>query len=156
MYYLEDTTPSGKITELHTMFHNYNLSVETTLVPIETDKSDGYTGHSMLLLILLSVLLIILLLCCITACIIAKSRSKQSFFAKGDIECSPGCSGVNVPLLGLEKTSNTTTKTSSMKDWGNFISVISNLKVVTPRIFTHNRSDSVNYHRHFCIYYGIS
>lgn len=116
MYYLEDTTPSGRATELHTMLNNYSLSVGTTLVSIETDKSDGYTGRSTLLLILLSVLLLILLLCCITACIIAKSRSKHSFFAKSDIECSPSCSGVNVPLLGLEKTSSTTTKTSSMKN----------------------------------------
>lgn len=113
MYYLEDTTPSGRATELHTALNNF--SVETTLVPVGTDKFDGYTGYSMLLSILLSVLLIILLLCCITACIIARSKSKHSFFAKNDIECSPGCSGVNVPLLGLEKTSSTTTKTSSMK-----------------------------------------
>ncbi|XP_025155907.1 uncharacterized protein LOC105184419 isoform X2 [Harpegnathos saltator] len=116
MYYLEDTTLSGKATKLHTVLNNYNLSVGITLVPTETDKSDGYTGRSTLLLILLSLLLIILLLCCITACIIAKSRSRHSFFTKSDIECSPGCSGVNVPLLGLEKTSDTTTKTSSIKN----------------------------------------
>lgn len=116
MYYLEDTTPSGKVTELHTVLNNYSFLAETTLIPVENDKSDGYTGHSTLLLILLTVLLIILLLCCITACIIARSRSRHSFFAKSDIECSPGCSGVNVPLLGLEKTSDITSKTSSMKN----------------------------------------
>ncbi|XP_014471806.1 PREDICTED: uncharacterized protein LOC106742946 [Dinoponera quadriceps] len=112
MYYLEDTTPSGRVKELNTTLNNCSFSERT--VPV--DKSDEYTGRSTLLLILLSVLLIVLLLCCITACVIARSKSKYSLFTKSDIECSPGCSGVNVPLLGLEKTSDTTTKTSSMKN----------------------------------------
>lgn len=113
MYYLEDTTPGGKVaaydTQLHTMLDNDH----TKLVSIETEKSEGYMERSTLLLVLLTALLIILLLCCITACIIAKSKSKHTLFTRSDVECSPECSGVNLPLLGLDKTSDTTSKVSS-------------------------------------------
>ncbi|XP_020297022.1 uncharacterized protein LOC109861679 isoform X2 [Pseudomyrmex gracilis] len=114
MYYLEDTT-HGRIaaiynTESHTILDNSHITTTT----IEAVKSDVYTDHSTLLVILLIVLLIILMICCITACIIARSRSKYpSFFTRSDIECSPRCSGVNQPLLSLDKNSDTTTKTSS-------------------------------------------
>lgn len=113
MYYLEDTTFSGKTVsssnELHTILDN-NL---TTLTPIETVKSE-YTERSTLLLILLTALLIILFMCCITACIIARSRSRHAFFTKSDIECDPECSGVNQPLLSLNRINKTsdTTRTS--------------------------------------------
>ncbi|XP_025264413.1 uncharacterized protein LOC112637912 [Camponotus floridanus] len=113
MYYLEDTTFSGKTVsssnELHTILDN-NL---TTLTPIETVKSE-YTERSTLLLILLTALLIILFMCCITACIIARSRSRHAFFTKSDIECDPECSGVNQPLLRLDRVNKTsdTTRTS--------------------------------------------
>ncbi|KAL6448054.1 hypothetical protein ACFW04_000237 [Cataglyphis niger] len=117
MYYLEDTTPSNKTaydSELHTTLDN------TTLASIETLKYDEYTERSTLLIILLTALLIILFMCCITACIIARSRSRHAFFAKSDMECDPGCSGVNQPLLGsdrINKTSDTTrTSDNSMRN----------------------------------------
>lgn len=114
MYYLEDTTSSGKTVassnELHTILDS-NL---TTLAPIETVKSDEYTERSTLLLILLTALLIILFICCITACIIARSRSRHAFFTKSDIECDPECSGVKQPLLSLDRVNkiSDTTRTS--------------------------------------------
>ncbi|EZA56861.1 hypothetical protein X777_02712 [Ooceraea biroi] len=112
MYYLEDTTPNrigaAYGTELHTMLNN---SHTTTLASIGTINSDS-SEHSMLLFILVTALFFILLICCITACVIARSRSKHTFFVKRDMECSPECSGVNQPLLGLDKASDTTTKTS--------------------------------------------
>lgn len=113
MYYLEDTTSSGKTAayELHTTLDNSH----TTLTPIETVKSDEYTERSTLLLILLTALLIILFMCCVTACIIARSRSRHAFFTKSDTECDPECSGVNQPLLGLDRVNKTsdTTRTSN-------------------------------------------
>ncbi|XP_018372795.1 PREDICTED: uncharacterized protein LOC108767404 isoform X4 [Trachymyrmex cornetzi] len=48
------------------------------------------------------------------ACIIARSRSRHSFLAKSDVECSPDCGGVNQPLL--DKASDTTTRTSSTRN----------------------------------------
>lgn len=114
MYYLEDTTSSGKTVassnELHTILDS-NL---TTLASIETVKSDEYTERSTLLLILLTALLIILFICCITACIIARSRSRHAFFTKSDIECDPECSGVKQPLLSLDRVNkiSDTTRTS--------------------------------------------
>lgn len=114
MYYLEDTTSSSKTaisdSELHMTLDN-NL---TTLAPIETVKYDEYTERSTLLIILLTALLIILFMCCITACIIARSRSRHAFFAKSDMECDPGCSGVNQPLLGSDRINkiSDTTRTS--------------------------------------------
>lgn len=114
MYYLEDTTASGKAYNagLYTMLDNSH----TTLLSIGTDKSDEYIERSTLLLILLTALFIIILLCCITACVIAKSRSKHTFFTKSDAECSPGCSGINQPLLGLDKLALDTAKTNSTKN----------------------------------------
>jgi len=112
MYYLEDTTskknvPSG--TESRTILeHSY-----TTLASIETIKSE-YPERSTLLIILLTTLLIILFMCCVTACIIARSRSRHAFLAKSDIECSPDCRGVNQPLLN--KASDTTSRTSSTRN----------------------------------------
>jgi hypothetical protein len=121
MYELEDTTTSGittttttttaavTTTELHTTeYNNNNNNNYTTLDAIKTVDVE----HSTLLCILIIALFVILLICCITACIIAKSRTKQAFL-KGDMECSPECSGVNQPLLGLDKASDTTTKTST-------------------------------------------
>jgi len=113
MYYLEDTTsrknaPSG--TESRTILdHSY-----TTLASIETIKSDEYPERSTLLIILLTTLLIILFMCCVTACIIARSRSRHAFLAKSDIECRPDCRGVNQPLLN--KASDTTSRTSSTRN----------------------------------------
>ncbi|KYM82549.1 hypothetical protein ALC53_07040 [Atta colombica] len=112
MYYLEDTTASRKIspysTESRTILdHSHATSIETV-------KSDEYSEHSTLLIILLTTLLIILFMCCITACIIAKSRSRHSFLSKSDVECSPDCGGVNQPLL--DKGSDTTTRTSSTRN----------------------------------------
>lgn len=115
MYYLEDTTPSSK-----TAIYDSELHTNTTLASIETFKYDEYTERSTLLIILLTALLIILFMCCITACIIARSRSRHAFFAKSDMECDPGCSGVNQPLLGsdrINKTSDTTrTSDNSMRN----------------------------------------
>jgi len=114
MYELEDTTgiTTNGITVTSTELPHTVLNNDTTaLVPIKPIHPDG-TEHSTLLCILMIALLIILLICCITACIIARSRSKNTFI-KRDIECSPECSGVNQPLLGLDKVSDTTTKTSS-------------------------------------------
>ncbi|XP_072744301.1 uncharacterized protein [Anoplolepis gracilipes] len=114
MYYLEDTTSSGKTTaygnELHTTLDN-SLTI---LAPIGAVKSDEYTERSTLVFILLTVLLIILFMCCITACIIARSRSRHAFFTKSDMECDPECSGVNQPLLGLDRVNKTSdiTRTS--------------------------------------------
>lgn len=114
MYYLEDTTPCGK-TVYGTRLHEILDNDHTTLTSIQTNKSDGYAERSTLLLVLLTALLLILLLCCITACIIAKSRSKHAaFFARSDVECSPDCSGVNLPLLGLNRHSDATSKASSV------------------------------------------
>ncbi|PBC30591.1 hypothetical protein APICC_06227 [Apis cerana cerana] len=45
-----------------------------------------------------------------TACIITKSKRKSTFFGKEDMECEPGCTGMNQPLL--DKISSSTNKTS--------------------------------------------
>jgi len=114
MYYLEDTTASRKISPYSTESHTILDHSHATLTSIETVKSDEYSEHSTLLIILLTILLIILFMCCITACIIAKSRSRHSFLSKSDVECSPDCGGVNQPLL--DKASDTTTRTSSTRN----------------------------------------
>lgn len=141
MYYLEDTTPNGigtiaaYGTELHTVLNN---SYATTLASTRAVKSDE-SEHSMLLCILVIALFIILLMCCIAACIIARSRSKHTFFIKRDIECSPECSGVNQPLLGMDKTSDTTTKTS--------VSSAQNWRGPMSRCTTTSKYLNANYHR---------
>lgn len=108
MYYLEDTTPSGKITVYGTESQTTLDNNHTTLALFDIAKSDGYGGCSTLLVALLMILFIILLLCCVTACMIASSRRKHIFFNRSDIECSPTCSGVKQPLLGPDKISDTT------------------------------------------------
>ncbi|XP_018372793.1 PREDICTED: uncharacterized protein LOC108767404 isoform X2 [Trachymyrmex cornetzi] len=114
MYYLEDTTAGKKIGAYSTESRTILDHSHTTLASIETVKSDEYSERSTLLIILLTTLLIILFMCCITACIIARSRSRHSFLAKSDVECSPDCGGVNQPLL--DKASDTTTRTSSTRN----------------------------------------
>lgn len=115
MYYLEDTTSNSKTAIYSNELHPTLDNSQATLTPIETLKSDEYTERSTLLLILLTALLIILFMCCITACIIARSRSRHTFFTKrSDMECDPECSGVSQPLLGLDRVNKTsdTTRTS--------------------------------------------
>ncbi|KYQ57566.1 hypothetical protein ALC60_03528 [Trachymyrmex zeteki] len=114
MYYLEDTTAGRKIGAYSTESRTIMEHSHTTLASIETVKSDEYSERSTLLIILLTTLLIILFMCCVTACIIARSRSRHAFLAKSDVECSPDCGGVNQPLL--DKASDATTRTSSTKN----------------------------------------
>ncbi|XP_025994795.2 uncharacterized protein LOC105202098 [Solenopsis invicta] len=115
MYYLEDTTIGRKAaaygTESRVILDHNRTTLATS---IETVKPNEYSERSTLLIILLTTLLVILFMCCITACIIARSRSKRAFFAKSDVECSPDCRGVNQPLLN--KASDTTTRTSSTRN----------------------------------------
>ncbi|KYN07497.1 hypothetical protein ALC62_01699, partial [Cyphomyrmex costatus] len=114
MYYLEDTTAGKKIAAYSTESRTILDHSHTTLASIETAKSDEYSERSTLLIILLTTLLIILFMCCVTACIIARSRSRHAFLAKSDVECSPDCGGINQPLL--DKASDTTSKTNSMRN----------------------------------------
>lgn len=117
MYYLEDTTTGRKVTAYGTESRTILDRSHTTLAPLETVKSDEFTERSTLLIILLTTLLVILFMCCITACIIARSRSRHAFLAsKSDVECSPDCGGVKQPLL--DKASETTTRTSSTRNRG--------------------------------------
>lgn len=115
MYYLEDTTTGRKIAAYGTESRTILDHSHTTLAAsIETVKSNEYPERSTLLIVLLTTLLVILFMCCITACIIARSRSRRAFLAKSDVECSPDCRGVNQPLL--DKASDTTTRTSSTRN----------------------------------------
>ncbi|XP_077268181.1 uncharacterized protein LOC143900562 [Temnothorax americanus] len=112
MYYLEDTTIGRKVAAYGT--ESRTILDRTTLASIGTVKSDEFADRSTVLIILLTTLLVVLFMCCVTACIIARSRSRHAFLAKSDVECSPDCGGVNQPLLN--KTSDTTTGTSSTRN----------------------------------------
>lgn len=114
MYYLEDTTTGRKIAPYGTESRTILDHGHTTLAPIETVKSDEYPERSTVLIILLTTLLIILFMCCVTACIIARSRSRKTFRARSDVECSSDCGGVKQPLLN--RASDATTRTSSTRN----------------------------------------
>ncbi|XP_043512017.1 uncharacterized protein LOC122529703 [Frieseomelitta varia] len=106
MFYLEDTPGTIVPQRIQTTSTFSKAMMETT----EYHRSVESTSHSPVLVALLTALLIILLLCCITACIVTKSKRTSNFFSKGSMECEPGCTGINQPLL--EKFSSTTNKTS--------------------------------------------
>ncbi|XP_068968993.1 uncharacterized protein [Bombus flavifrons] len=106
MFYLEDTVATvvpQRIQETST-FAKAIVATQEYYRPTES------SSHSPVLIALLTALFIILLLCCITACIVTKSKRRNNFFGKGNMECEPGCTGLNQPLLG--KLSTTTNKTS--------------------------------------------
>lgn len=111
MYYIEDTPMN-----FDSSTQRLGLEKAYTFAGAVTGKTELYevnkesSGHSSVLIALLTALLIILLLCCITACIVTKSRRKLNLFGKADMECEPGCTGMNQPLL--DKISSTTDKTS--------------------------------------------
>ncbi|XP_006611604.1 uncharacterized protein LOC102674428 isoform X2 [Apis dorsata] len=109
MYDLEDTSPPIITKLVHfekTSPFARAIAVTEPYHPVTKEP----TGHSSILIALLTALLIIFLLCCITACIITKSKRKSTFFGKEDMECEPGCTGMNQPLL--DKISSSTNKTS--------------------------------------------
>lgn len=110
MYDLEDTSPPIITKLVHfektSPFARAIAVTEPAYHPVTKEP----TGHSSILIALLTALLIIFLLCCITACIITKSKRKSTFFGKEDMECEPGCTGMNQPLL--DKISSSTNKTS--------------------------------------------
>ncbi|KAK9306352.1 hypothetical protein QLX08_003032 [Tetragonisca angustula] len=106
MFYLEDTPGTVVPQRIQTTSTFAKPMMETT----EYHRSVESTSHSPVLVALLTALLIILLLCCITACIVTKSKRTSNFFGKGSMECEPGCTGINQPLL--EKFSSSTNKTS--------------------------------------------
>ncbi|XP_026670564.1 uncharacterized protein LOC113464530 [Ceratina calcarata] len=106
MFYLEDTVSSATIKTTKKLAG----AIEATESYQTTTANYENSSHSPVLIALVTALFVILLLCCITACFVAKSKRKNNFFGKGDMECEPGCTGMSQPLLN--KMSSTTNKTS--------------------------------------------
>ncbi|XP_078045415.1 uncharacterized protein LOC144474445 [Augochlora pura] len=107
MYYIEDTNPP-KLAALENIQEDSPYPSNGIVSSTEMYKGGTEPGYSPVLVALLCTLVVILFMCCITACLVARSKRRTSFFSKG---CDPGCTGMSQPLL--DKISECSNKTSS-------------------------------------------